>query len=335
MLRLVALLTVLTATALAGAQEPAKKILGDVPKPLGTRAQDFSLKSVAGGEAWSLVPATRDAKATVIVFVCNGCPVSKAYLPRLAEMHKGYSAKGVRFVAVNSHPSDSFDDVAAHAKDQAVPFPVLKDDGAKVAERFRVERFPTAFVLDATRTVRYLGRVDDQHRPGATAARATTHELADALDAVLAGNEVLIPSTKPAGCLLARDTAATAATNVTYTREISRIVQANCQSCHRPGEIGPFSFTSYKQARGWSEMIAEVVREDRMPPWHADASRGHFKNDRRLSPEDKKTILAWVEGGCPEGDPKDLPAPPPFLDGWAGGTPDRVLTMIKAFDVPA
>jgi hypothetical protein len=83
-------------------------------------------------------------------------------------------------------------------------------------------------------------------------------------------------------------------------------------------------------------MLREVVADDVMPPWHADAPPGHFKNDRRLTAADKKTLLAWVDQGCPEGDAKDAPPPRKFTDGWRlGREPDEVLTMPKAMKVPA
>jgi hypothetical protein len=93
---------------------------------------------------------------------------------------------------------------------------------------------------------------------------------------------------------------------------------------------------SYKQAKAWADMIREVVADSVMPPWHADAPLGHFANDRRLTPDEKKTLLAWIDQGCPEGDPKDAPEPRKFLDGWRlGREPDQVLRMNRAVRVPA
>ena len=71
-----------------------------------------------------------------------------------------------------------------------------------------------------------------------------------------------------------------------------------------------------------------------MPPWHADPAHGKFKNDRRLTPQEKETIIGWVDGGMKEGNPKDLPPPPKFTDGWNIGTPDVILTA-REYEVPA
>jgi hypothetical protein len=124
---------------------------------------------------------------------------------------------------------------------------------------------------------------------------------------------------------------------VTYSRQISRIFQSHCVECHRPGEIAPFSLTSYNDVLGWGPMIAEVVREQRMPPWHANSHFGKFLNDTSLTAEERQLIQSWVEEGCPEGDPKELPAPRQFVEGWQlPRKPDVVIAMAdKPFQVPA
>jgi peroxiredoxin len=331
-----------TAIALQGAHVP--RLTGDdapgspaaePPAPVGTRVADFTLPDAATGRPWSLAEHARDAKAVVVVFTTAGCPVSNAYAPKLAALHKRYARDGVVVVGVNSHPAESAADAARHAKEYQIPFPVLKDDGVKLADKFAVDRLPTAFVLDAGRVVRYKGRIDDQFAPGVHRPEAATRELGVALDAVLDGREVRTPFAAPAGCRLTREKQA-GSTTLTYHKDILPILQARCQECHRPGEAGPFSLMSYKQAKGWADMIAEVVADGRMPPWHADAPRGHFANDRRLADAEKKALLAWVEAGCPEGDPADAPPPKRFADGWRlGREPDEVIRMNAAVDVPA
>jgi mono/diheme cytochrome c family protein len=121
----------------------------------------------------------------------------------------------------------------------------------------------------------------------------------------------------------------------TYSRDIAPILYKNCTTCHRPGEIGPMSLLTYKDARPWAKSIAARVEAGTMPPWHADPSIGEFENDRRLSPADKDTIARWVAGGAPEGDPAELPAPPKYADGWLIGQPDAILTMQEDYAIPA
>lgn len=122
---------------------------------------------------------------------------------------------------------------------------------------------------------------------------------------------------------------------VTYAADVARIVQDRCQTCHRPGQVAPFALTTYDDAVAHASMIAEVVENRRMPPWHADPKVGHFQNDRSLSARERATLLAWVEQGTPLGDPGALPPPRQFSDGWNIGTPDVVLTMAEPYKVVA
>ena len=156
-----------------------------------------------------------------------------------------------------------------------------------------------------------------------------------ALDEVLAGKAVTTPKTDVAGCLIARAIKPKETGTVTYSKDVSRILQKNCQECHRPGQVGPMPLLTYEDALAWSDTIREVVEEKRMPPWHADPKHGKFANDRSLSKEDRDTLLAWIEQGCPKGDAKDLPPERTFAKGWTIGKPDVVFTMPEAFAVPA
>ncbi|MGE0710565.1 MAG: cytochrome c [Planctomycetota bacterium] len=123
----------------------------------------------------------------------------------------------------------------------------------------------------------------------------------------------------------------------TYHGEIEGIFQRRCQTCHRPGAIGPMPFTSYKEVAGQAAMIHEVVTTRRMPPWHADPKVNTFANSRRLPDAERQAILDWVDAGAPQGDPKQAPAPVTWPDAkaWRIGEPDAVLELPKAFTVPA
>jgi hypothetical protein len=121
----------------------------------------------------------------------------------------------------------------------------------------------------------------------------------------------------------------------TFTKDVAPIFYDNCVSCHRPGESGPMSLLTFEAARPFARSIANRVGNGSMPPWHAEAPIGTFHNERRLTPEEKDTIVRWASNGAPQGDPRDLPAMPTFAEGWSIGTPDVVLSMSKPFDVPA
>jgi len=95
-------------------------------------------------------------------------------------------------------------------------------------------------------------------------------------------------------------------TKVTFDREIVRLFNTHCISCHQPGGQA-FSLATYQEARPWAKAIGEEVLRRRMPPWGAVKGFGDFRNDQGLTPEQLELIVDWEEGGAPEGEPKDIP----------------------------
>jgi len=122
---------------------------------------------------------------------------------------------------------------------------------------------------------------------------------------------------------------------VTFSKEVAPIFFKNCAECHRPGEGAPFSILSYKDVRPWAKSIKEKVANRTMPPWHADPHFGEFSNNRTLSQSEIDTILAWVDGGAAEGNPKDLPVAPKFADGWNISAPDMVIPIPEEYTYKA
>ena len=102
-------------------------------------------------------------------------------------------------------------------------------------------------------------------------------------------------------------------TAITYDKDISRIVNAHCASCHHPGGMA-FSLMTFADARPWAVAIKEETLRRRMPPWGAIKGFGEFRNDQALTPEEMERIVSWTDGGVPEGEPKDLPEPPKSLE---------------------
>ncbi|HXG11691.1 MAG TPA: redoxin domain-containing protein [Gemmataceae bacterium] len=301
---------------------------------IGKRVSNFTLTDPRDQKQVCLADL-KDKKAVAVIFVGTECPINNSYMPRLVELHKEYADQGVQFLAVNSNVQDTAERVAAHARKYEIPFPVLKDEGNVVADQFGAVRTPEAFLLDAEGRIVYRGRIDDQYGIRIQRPRPTTRELADAIDAVLAGKPVPTPTAPVAGCIIARAARPKETGTVTYAKDVARIIQNRCQECHRPGQIGPMPLLTYRQVQAWSETIREVIEEGRMPPWHADPNIGQFSNDRRLTKEEKETLLAWIEQGCPKGDDKDLPPPRQFDPNWKIGTPDLVVSMPEEFEVPA
>src|SRR5215472_8418890 len=121
---------------------------------------------------------------------------------------------------------------------------------------------------------------------------------------------------------------------VTFNKDVLPILQKHCQTCHRPGEIAPMSFMTYKDTRPWAKAMKTAVLTRQMPPWFADPNYGHFANDKRLSESEIQTLVAWADGGAAEGNEKDKPAPVTFQEGW-GLKPDMVIEMPQDIQLPA
>jgi hypothetical protein len=123
--------------------------------------------------------------------------------------------------------------------------------------------------------------------------------------------------------------------SITFSKHIAGILWKNCASCHRPGEIGPFSLLEYADASKRAAFIAEVTASRRMPPWQAEPNFGKFRDERRLTDREIEMLSQWAQNEAPEGDASELPKPPEFSEGWQLGKPDLELKMAKPFAVPA
>ncbi|HEY8748663.1 MAG TPA: hypothetical protein VIM11_11860 [Tepidisphaeraceae bacterium] len=122
---------------------------------------------------------------------------------------------------------------------------------------------------------------------------------------------------------------------VTFNKDVAPIIFNNCASCHRPGEVAPFSLLDYANVRKHAKEIAELTESHAMPPWKPEPGYGDFMGVRRLSDQQINVIQQWVKQGKQEGQAGDLPAQPQFKSGWALGEPDMVVKMPKAFTLRA
>ncbi len=301
---------------------------------VGTKIADFQLPDHFGKIHTLADFGDRDLVA--VAFLGTQCPLAKLYAWRLQSIASDYADRGVAVVAIMSNKQDSLSDITTYARQHKIDYPVLKDRRNEVADMFAAERTPQVFLLDRERVVRYQGRIDDQFLVGVVRDKPTREDLRSAIDELLAEKSVSVPNTDAAGCIIGRVREPNDKSSVTYTRDIAPILQARCVECHRAGEIGPFEVTSYDDAAGWGEMINEVVRGGRMPPWHADPKHGSFVNDRTMPDAEKDLIDQWVKNGCPDGNAADLAEPRQFTSGWQlPREPDVILAMQESFAVPA
>jgi hypothetical protein len=128
---------------------------------------------------------------------------------------------------------------------------------------------------------------------------------------------------------------ALAAPAPTFTKDVLPVLQDKCQSCHRPGEIGPMSLMNYAEVRPWAKAIKAAVATRKMPPWFADPHYGQFSNDRSLSQKEIDLIVAWAGSGAKQGNPNDAPPPKQFVQGWNIPKPDMVIESPVETKIPA
>jgi hypothetical protein len=281
-----------------------------------------------------------EGRLLVVAFVGAECPLAELYAGRLAEMAAAFGPRGVGFVGLAPNRRDSAAAIARFAEAHHIPFPIHADPGGALAARLGATRTPSVVVLDERRTIRYRGRIDDQYARSARRAEPIRHDLARALEALLAGRPVDPSETEAIGCPIEGDGSGPEAESSTYERDVAPILRRRCVSCHSKGQIAPFGLTTYRQAAGWAGAMAEAVEERRMPPWHADPAYGTFANDAHLTDREIATLVDWARGGCPRGEGEAVatesgPPPAPSPEGWSIPGPDLVLTMPRPFRVPA
>ncbi len=276
-------------------------------------------------------------RAYVLVFTTTQCPLVRRTMPKLIDLDARFGPKDVQIVAVNVGAEDTIRDMAAQAIEFDAVFPFVKDTDLSCVKRLGVERTPEVVVLNADRQLVYRGRVDDQLRLGGARPEPTRRDLEEALQEVLAGRVVSVAETPVDGCLItAPEPLTTDRPAPTFHKHVAPILNRRCVNCHRPSTAAPFSLLSFKDAAAQAEMLAEVVLDQRMPPWYAHAKHGKFQNDPSLTRNERDTLVRWVRSGRAEGNPQDAPAAPEFATSkWRIGEPDLVITMLQEHSIPA
>ena len=320
----------LTLAASAGLAAMAKAPAASAPVASAPGQVDNFRLVTATGHSEDLY-RYRDAKAVVLVMHAVGSPEFRKIAPGLQSLVSTYGAKGVKAMAINSTAKDSRAAVLTEAKALGLNLPVLMDENLLVGDQLGATRVSEVFVINPqTWQVAYRGPLADAGK-GALAAAA--------VDALIAGKPVAVASAPASGALINfpdRSPAAKARfAKISYAKEIVPILENKCVACHQEGGIAPFAMNSYEVVKGFSPMIRETIRTDRMPPWDVDPKVGHFKNDKSLTPAEIKTLVRWIEAGAPRGDgPDRLATVKHVAPDWPLGKPDMVIE-IPSYKIPA
>jgi tetratricopeptide (TPR) repeat protein len=267
-----------------------------------------------------------NTRGTAFVFVTTDCPIANRYAPEIQRLQHSYEKHGIRFRLIYVNPRESADAVREHAQRFGYRVAAERDPQHALVKQLGITVTPETALVDGSGRLVYRGRIDDRYLDiGVDRQRATRHEFADALEAVVAGKAPPVATAPAVGCFVADFQP------VTFTRDIAPLLYDKCTSCHRPDGPAPFSLLTYADARQRASLIASVTSKRFMPPYNAQTETGSFLGQKRLSDADLAVIQQWVDAGAPEGEAGHLPAAPPARDRWQLGRPDLVVTTGDAY----
>jgi len=178
----------------------ARTRVADIPAPpiIGSTIGDFTLPDTSGAN--HTLASLKGKNGAVLIFIAVQCPVSNAYNERMEKLAQDYKARGINFVGINANSTESAADVKAHAAEKHLTFPILKDNGSKIADMLGATRTPEAYFLDASNKLLYHGRIDNSR----DITQVNQSELRDALQATLAGKPVPKTTASAFGCSIKR-----------------------------------------------------------------------------------------------------------------------------------
>lgn len=276
--------------------------------------------------------------AVVLYIHGNACPIVRNAITDLKAVRKQFKKEKVKFLMVNSNLQDNRVAIQKEAKEFNIDFPILIDEAQLVAEAIQLHRTAEAIVLDPkTWTVSYRGPINDRVGYESQRNESDNHYLADAITAQLKGEVLAENYIKGKGCLIKRlHTDPAQFASISYEKDVAPIFKEKCMSCHVEGGIAPWQMKNYETIFGWSNMIREVLRTKRMPPWHADPHYGLWEQDMALSKEELQTIVHWIDAGAKKGEGESDPiaAYHEAVPTWDAGEPDLKFTLNKE-DIPA
>ena len=280
-------------------------------------------------------------KASVIAMTSATCPVSKKYLHSLARLEKDLRAQNIALILVNPFASETEDEIQAQLGEAKITATYCHDKEKALAASLDAQTTTEVFLIDSKRTLIYRGALDDQYGIDYSHDAPRTNYLRNAVTAMLAGSQPPTAATAAPGCELDFPATNTAqATTVTYHRDVARILQQNCVTCHRDNGIAPFALDDIAEVTDRAKVIKRVISEGTMPPWFAApvpaGKDSPWANDCSLSNRDKTDLLTWLSSADrPLGDPADAPAPLKFEDEWTIGKPDLIVQLPRPVSIKA
>ena len=308
---------------------------GDTVDLIGVRVTDVK------GQHHRIGVSMGKVQPAALVFLDTACPVATRYVPTLNKLHGDARAGGVALYGVLSNPAITWQASADFVDEFRITFPVILDSTGDLALRLGPRVMSESFVISTGDRVIYRGRIDDRFAAvGKLRTRIGSHDLRTVIQAMADGSQPEPYETEAVGCFhhdwSRTGTNVTGLYEITYSRHIAPLLEANCVECHRDGGIAPFSLEGYDNAKRWHRMVSFMTGERLMPPWRAVQGFGAFRDARRLSDHQIALLASWSENGAPRGAAVDaMPASARSSSKWRLGEPDLVLSMAEPFQVPA
>ena len=259
-----------------------------------------------------------DHKMIALLVQANDSQAAADALPVFDALKAKYDGQGVEFLMINPMGKHNRSAVQAKSAEYGVDIPILMDDARVISEALGIERAGEVLLYNPRSfMVEYRGSVELSEK---------------AIQEILAGEDVGVALVATSGPAISY--AATAVPS--YIADIAPILADNCATCHREGGIAPFAMDSHKMVQGWSPMIREVLMTKRMPPGQIDGHIGEFINDRLITDEEVRNVIAWADAGAPkDGDTDPLTELSWSTSKWSlSDTPDLVL-KVPSQQVPA
>jgi Ca2+-binding EF-hand superfamily protein/mono/diheme cytochrome c family protein/thiol-disulfide isomerase/thioredoxin len=306
---------------------------------IGRMITDLSFTTLDGQNA--SLSGFKNKKGLVVLMTSATCPVSKRYIPSVAKLEKELAAQNIALLLVNPFASETADEIKSQLTEAGITAAYVHDKEKKLAALLQARTTTEVFLLDATRTLVYRGAFDDQYGINYNLDAPKHRYLHDAISAHLKNEKPIIQATAAPGCELdLGDAPKVAASPVTYHRDVARILQQNCVTCHRDGGIAPFALDDIEEVKDRAKVIKRVISEGTMPPWFAaldkDATTNPWVNDCSLSAKDKADLIAWIDSSDrPLGNVAEAPAKRTYPAEWSIGTPDLIIPLSRAYDIKA
>lgn len=259
-----------------------------------------------------------DHKAIALLVQANDSQATADALPAYDALKAKYDVQGIEFMMINPMGKHNRTAVQAKVAEYGVDIPVLMDDARVISEALGIERTgevllynPSSFVVEYRGSVAAAEKAIQEMLAGESVSTA----LVATNGPIVNFSETPVPS---------------------YTADIAPILAENCATCHREGGIAPFAMDSHTMVQGWSPMIREVLMTKRMPPGQIDGHIGEFINDRLITDEEVRNVIAWADAGAPkDGDRDPLTELTWSTSKWSLGSEPDYIIKVPAQPVPA